>query len=262
MGMTSKSDTTTSTLYLWEEPYPVQQALQDLAAGNAHHGVLKEFYKALVLLHNFKDYGIELPNTPETQEKLLQQFCQYQKLPNLQALEGYLAKTRQDKAELLDRLIYAEKVTLLAQAVISQTAVREHFLEKKAQLDQIRFQLIRVDSSFIANDLQKQLKDGADFGDLARQHSSGAEAPHGGVIGPVPVATLHKSLSENIVLLQPEEISSTFSIEDKGGSTYFIARLLQFDRAELTPALESRIRDDLFQRWLEQKILLANPRFD
>ena len=223
--------------------------------------------------------GQEVFSAPQLVDKLQQ----YQLLPKLveeiiveqavadvacdpqQALEAYCAKRgifsqEQRQAWCEQQKISLEKMTLDALKEYKLRAFKEetwgtqiesYFLQRKAQLDRVRYSLIRTKDASLAQELYFRLNDdGAAFSDLARQYSEGQEAKTGGLIGPVELSVPHPVLGRMLMVSQPGQLWAPTQI----GEWLVIARLEQFEPAQFSDATRQRLLEEKFQLWLRQQL--------
>ncbi|MCP9934905.1 peptidylprolyl isomerase [Cyanobium sp. Candia 9D4] len=131
--------------------------------------------------------------------------------------------------------------------------VEVRFLQRKPELDQVVYSLLRVDSEGLAAELHHQIAEGeADFADLAPLHSEGPERHCRGQIGPLALATGHDSLVSRLRRARPGQLFEPF----QAGDSWVVLRLEQFLPAELNDATRERMMGELFEEWLEQRVRL------
>lgn len=131
--------------------------------------------------------------------------------------------------------------------------VEVRFLQRKPELDQVVYSLLRVDSEDLAAELHHQIAEGeADFDGLAPLHSEGPERHCRGQIGPLPLAAGHGSLVSRLRRGRPGQLFEPF----QAGESWVVLRLEQFLPAELNEATRERMMGELFEEWLEQRARL------
>lgn len=125
------------------------------------------------------------------------------------------------------------------------------FLERKHEIDQVVYSLIRVKDPFKARELYLQIEEGeADFGDIATQYSEGKEGSTRGIVGPVPLMQAHPRLVEILRSSQPGELREPIQVED----WYLLVRLESYQPAVLDDAMEQRMAQELFSEWVEGEV--------
>lgn len=129
--------------------------------------------------------------------------------------------------------------------------IESYFLQRKSQLDQVRYALIRTKDASLAQEIYFRLNDdGESFASLASQYSEGQEAKTGGLIGPVELSVPHPTLARMLMVSQPGQLWPPTPI----GEWLVIARLEQFVPAQFDAAMRQRLLAEKFQQWLQQQI--------
>ena len=109
---------------------------------------------------------------------------------------------------------------------------------------------ILVDSQGAALSLIEQLKTGADFADLAKEHSTGPSGPSGGDLGWFPANAMVKPFSDAVIALEDGSYTQT-PVQTQFG-WHVIRR--EETRDSTPPPLES-VRDVIVQRVAQEKFL-------
>lgn len=131
--------------------------------------------------------------------------------------------------------------------------VEVRFLQRKSELDQVIYSLLRVDSEDLAAELHHQIAEGeADFDSLAPLHSEGPERMSLGRIGPISLAAGHDTLVSRLRRGRPGQLFEPF----QAGDSWVVLRLEQVLPAELNDAARDRMMGELFEEWLEQRVRL------
>jgi len=133
------------------------------------------------------------------------------------------------------------------------------FLERKLQLDQVTYSLIRVKEGALAQELYHRLNDdGEDFAALAAAYSQGPERETGGRIGPVPLAQAHEVVANQLRISVPGQLWAPIFLVN----IWLIIRLDHLEPARLDDDVRQAMLDDLFDEWLENRVgyLLAGEQ--
>jgi hypothetical protein len=131
--------------------------------------------------------------------------------------------------------------------------VELRFLERKLELDQVTYSLIRVEDQELAEELYQQIREGeADFADLAPIHSQGQERHTRGVIGPVPLALAHPALVNRLRTGEPGQIWEPFHLVN----VWLILRMEQRFPAQLDQATRDQLIEELFDLWFQERVRL------
>ena len=131
-------------------------------------------------------------------------------------------------------------------------AAEHHFLKRKLALDQVIYSLLRVPEQGLAEELHQRLKQGeADFAELS-PFSQGTEQHSGGRIGPLPLTAAHEQLASRLRVSRPGQLWEPF----QAGDVWVVLRLEQQLPAQLDKAMRSKMMDELFQGWLQERVAL------
>ncbi|MBW4601271.1 MAG: peptidylprolyl isomerase [Calothrix sp. FI2-JRJ7] len=126
-----------------------------------------------------------------------------------------------------------------------------YFLQRKADLDQVVYSLIRTPDEGLAQELYFRIVEGEQsFATLAQQYSQGAEATTGGVLGPVPLSQPHPAIQKILSVSQPNQIWEPRLISQ----WFVIIRLEKLLPAQLDEAMQQYLLDELFETWIQQEI--------
>ncbi|MFK8182736.1 MAG: peptidylprolyl isomerase [Phormidesmis sp.] len=129
--------------------------------------------------------------------------------------------------------------------------IESYFLQRKAQLDRVRYSLIRTKDTSLAQEVYFRLNDdGASFAELAGQYSEGQESKTGGMVGPVELSVPHPILARMLMVSKPGQLWAPTQI----GEWLVIARLEQFIPAQFDAAMRQRLLAEQFQEWLDAQI--------
>jgi parvulin-like peptidyl-prolyl isomerase len=130
--------------------------------------------------------------------------------------------------------------------------VGSYYLTRKVQLDRVICSIIQVANGTVAQELYFRIcSEPKIFSKLALNYSQGAESFDGGKVGPIPISRLHPTISTQLLLLKPGEISPLFTIDN----FYIFVRLEQVVPAQFDDQLRQVLLDELFEQWLQAKIV-------
>jgi parvulin-like peptidyl-prolyl isomerase len=129
--------------------------------------------------------------------------------------------------------------------------VGSYYLTRKTQLDRVICSIIQVTDGTVAQELYFRIcTEPKIFSKLALHYSQGAEAFDGGKVGPIAISKLHPTISTQLLLLQPGQISPLFTIDN----FYMFVRLESVVPAQFDADLRQSLLDELFEQWLQAKI--------
>lgn len=188
--------------------------------------------------------------TEEERQQAISLFDQHQQLESEAAREVWLSRhdmTLAQYEELAVRPLLIEKFKRSQWSHL----VEPRFLQRKRDLDQGIYSLIRTKDMGLASELYFRILEGEQsFSELAEQYSAGAEAQMGGMIGPVPLSQAHPALAQLLIASQPGKLWSPRMI----GEWAVIVRLERLIPAQLDEAMQQRMISELFELWVQEQV--------
>ena len=163
-------------------------------------------------------------------------------------------------AELLEELERSEEEVLnrLCRGIRRRSFMRERFaakaearfLERKNELDQVVYSLLRLENGFLARELYLQIEAGeSDFADLAKRYAEGPERNTNGIVGPVSLMQAHPTLVEKLRVAQPGVLLEPFRISD----WWLVVRLERYSPATFTEEVSDQMCQEMFDAWIDEE---------
>ena len=163
-------------------------------------------------------------------------------------------------AELLEQLGRTEKEVLerLRHDIRRRSLLRERFaakaearfLERKNELDQVVYSLLRIENSFLARELYLQIESGeSNFADLAKRYAEGPERNTNGIVGPVSLTQAHPALVEKLRVAQPGVLLEPFRISD----WWLVVRLERYEPATFSDVVSDQMCQEMFDLWVDEE---------
>ena len=163
-------------------------------------------------------------------------------------------------AELLDELGRSEEEVFerLRHGIRRRSFMRERFaakaearfLERKNELDQVVYSLLRLENSFLARELYLQIESGeSNFADLAKRYAEGPERNTNGIVGPVSLTQAHPTLVEKLRVAQPGVLLEPFRISD----WWLVVRLERYSPATFTDEVSDQMCQEMFDAWIDEE---------
>ena len=188
--------------------------------------------------------------TDEQRGHALRAFAQERGLDSQEALKRFCQANLLSAAALNHQAELPLRVRLHCLEHYSPKA-EARFLERKQQLDQVVYSLLRLKDGGLARELYFQLQEGeAGFADLAAQYAEGPERTTRGIVGPVPLAQAHPQLMERLRTAPAGEVQEPFQIEQ----WWLLFRLESFTPATFDERMALQMSHELFEQWLEQAV--------
>ena len=124
------------------------------------------------------------------------------------------------------------------------------FLERKNELDQVVYSLLRIENSFLARELYLQIESGeSNFADLAKRYAEGPERNTNGIVGPVSLTQAHPALVEKLRVAQPGVLLEPFRISD----WWLVVRLERYEPATFSDVVSDQMCQEMFDAWLDEE---------
>ena len=133
------------------------------------------------------------------------------------------------------------------------------FLERKNELDQVVYSLLRLANNFLARELYLQIESGeSNFADLAKRYAEGPERNTNGIVGPVSLTQAHPALVEKLRVAQPGVLLEPFRIAD----WWLVVRLERYSPATFTPEVSDRMCREMFDAWIAEETATTLSRLE
>ncbi|WP_088889248.1 peptidylprolyl isomerase [Leptolyngbya ohadii] len=134
--------------------------------------------------------------------------------------------------------------------------INSYFLQRKQDLDQVVYSLLRTSDEDMAQELYFRIsEDEASFAELALQYSEGIERQTGGLLGPIELGALHQQLAQ-LLYTSPIGHVQTFRL----GDWCMIVRLEKRVPAQLDESVRQRLLQEKFETWLQTQIQQLSDR--
>ena len=160
-----------------------------------------------------------------------------------------LAALGRSNDEVMDRL---ERVIRRQGYIREQFAPKAEarFLERKNELDQVVYSLLRLANNFLARELYLQIESGeSNFADLAKRYAEGPERNTNGIVGPVSLTQAHPVLVEKLRVAQPGVLLEPFRISN----WWLVVRLERYSPATFTPEVSDQMCREMFDSWIAEE---------
>jgi len=120
-----------------------------------------------------------------------------------------------------------------------------YFLERRADLEQVVYGMIRLRQQGVAEELYlRLLDDQADFGELARQYSLGEERFTRGLVGPMRISQPHPSIRAVLQQLSVGDLHPPFQVD----SWILLVRMEHRQPAQLNDSTSLQLCQELLQQ--------------
>lgn len=188
---------------------------------------------------------------PDTEHALIHRYLEQQGIEDDPTLERYLQHKGWNQDDLTYFATKGYRLSVFKQRMFRQD-LEIRFLERKLDLDQVEYSLIRVSDSDLAFELHQRLVEGeASFAELASSYSEGAERERNGRVGPVPLTQAHPDLAEKLRISQPGQLWPPFRLQN----IWLIVKLEQLHRSQLDDQQRRNLIDELHDDWMQKRVM-------
>jgi parvulin-like peptidyl-prolyl isomerase len=188
--------------------------------------------------------------TPEEKQQALVLFYQQMQVTNEEQRQALVKQSGMTLEEFENFILRTNRLEKFKHKTWDDQ-LEGHFLNSKDKLDQVIYSLIRNQDSGIIQELYFRIQEGeGEFSTLARQYSQGPEAQNGGLIGPVELNVPHPQM----VQLLKSTPAGKLCLPTQIGDWWILLRLEKYISSQLDESIRQRLRNDLFQTWLNQQI--------
>ena len=183
-------------------------------------------------------------------EQVVVNFRLERQLDNAQVFAQWLVNNGLDYSTFHEQVLSSLKLAALKQKVI-EPKLQQYFIERKIFLDRVALSTIVVASQELADELLKQIEEGAVFETLAREYSLTDDPIINGMLGAVSRSSLSDDIRSLVDAASPREIVGPLAIEGK----WFLLRVEKFLPASLDNLqLKQALENELFDQWLAEKV--------
>ena len=205
--------------------------------------------------------AVECISLPEDEVLAARQaLAQKLKLKNSDSLDDHLTSKGISVDDALWQLTLPLRIRQYCEVTYGPK-VEARFLDRKSDLDNVVYSLLRVKDEGLANELFLRLTGAeAAFADLAAEFSEGHEKATRGIIGPAPLSKAHPLLREQLRTADPGVVLPPIRIEDWN----LVVRLESIIPATLDSSMQHLMAQELFEADVQLEVaqLLAqvNPQ--
>ncbi len=219
-----------------------------------NNNLLRPLVEQMVTTEAIQACPVSEDDLEDARQDLLEQrgFESIEQWPEL--LQG-LGRTEE---EVLERLQYGVRRQHFIREQFSPKA-EARFLERKNELDQVVYSLLRIENSFLARELYLQIESGeSNFADLAKRYAEGPERNTNGIVGPVSLTQAHPRLVEKLRVSQPGVLLEPFRIAD----WWLVVRLERYSPATFTDEISDRMCQEMFDAWIAEQTATTLSRLE
>jgi parvulin-like peptidyl-prolyl isomerase len=188
--------------------------------------------------------------TPAEIEQAYQEFYQTNQINSETELQIWLQYHNMTVPQLELTVIRPLKIQKFKQQTW-ENQLESYFWQRKSDLDLVIYSMIKIKNNDLAQELFFRISEGEQtFAEAAKQYSQGIEAYTGGIMNPIGIGRLPKSLSQILRYLNPGELYRPVAFDN-----YFvIVRLEQIIPAQLNSLTAQSLLNEMFESWLQKQL--------
>ena len=247
-----------SSLFLTadEQSLTLGQALRYLKSSGKLESVLWEIIRQHVIEQELQTQQVAI--NPDVIDQVVMDFRLENQLTDYESFQQWLASEGIDSASFRQQIASNLKVERL-KATVTQPNLQEYFIERKLFLDRVVLSRLVVEERSLAQELKSQIvEDGAKFEQLAQEYSVAEDRIFNGMMGAVSRSTMPDALRSVVDLANPGDLLGPLEIQ----GLWYLVRVEKFLSAVLDEQMGQELQDELFEKWLEDKIQAMNVKLE
>ncbi len=179
-------------------------------------------------------------------------------LTSYESFQQWLASEGIDSTAFRQQIAFNLKLERL-KTIVTEPNIREYFIERKLFLDRVVLSCLVVEEKSLAQELKSQVvEDDARFEQLAQKYSVTEERIFNGMMGAVSRSTMPDALRSAVDLAKVGDLLGPLEIQ----GLWHLVRVEKFLDAALDEQLEQQLQDELFEKWLDDKIKAMNVNLE
>jgi len=187
---------------------------------------------------------------PALLQQQLEEFCRQRRLQSQEDLSIELRKLGLTEADMRWKLSLHQRIQRHCDEHYRHKA-EARFLQRKNDLDQVVYSLIRVKDPMLAQELYFRIAAGeATFSELASTYAEGPEKSSHGIIGPAPLSKGHPALAERLRVVPPGTLLEPFAVAD----WHLVVRLEQYTPATFDEQIAAKMAAELFEEDVQAEV--------
>ena len=196
-----------------------------------------------------KDTLNKIKLNSEERNQLKKTIITQNKIKNETEYQDWISKQELTEVELFDKLSEPIRINNYCKLEFGHIVERK-FLERKDDLEEVTYSLIRVKDQFLANELFLRVNEKeASFGDIASEFSLGPEKDTKGIVGPISLTKSHPAVTEVLKGSKIGAVNNPIFVND----VWLILRLESFNKSILNEDMELKMSHELFNDWLNEE---------
>ncbi|MGJ5673783.1 MAG: peptidylprolyl isomerase [Nostochopsis sp.] len=188
--------------------------------------------------------------TESEEQAAINSFYQRYQLTSPEVKQAWLQNHQLTEAEIQELAIRPVLIQKF-QLAMWGNKLESYFMQRKENLDQVVYSLIRTQDEGLAQELYFRICEGEQsFASVAEKYSQGPEAQTAGILGPVPLSQPHRVIQQILSVSQPGQLWKPRVVAE----WFVIIRLEKLLPAQLDDAMQQQLLNELFENWIQKQI--------
>lgn len=223
-------------------------------------GKLESFIWEIIRQHVIEKELItqQVTINPDVIDQVVIDFRLENQLTDYESFQEWLTSEGIDSATFRGQIAFNLKLQSL-KTTVTQPNLQEYFIERKLFLDKVVLSRLVVENQALAQELKSQIvEDGVRFEQLVQEYSVAEDRIFNGMMGAVSRGSMPDKLRVAVDLATPGDLLEPLEIE----GLWYLFRVEKFLSAALDEQLEQELQDELFEKWLDDKIQAMNVKLE
>ena len=250
-----------SSLFLTVDDAPVTlgQALRYLESSGKLESVLWEVIRQHVIEQELQQQDLAISS--DVIDQIVMDFRLENQLTDYESFQDWLASQEIDSTNFRQQIAFNLKLERLKtlKTKVTEPNLQEYFIERKLFLDRVVLSCLVVEKRSLAQELKSQIvEDGVPFEQLVQKYSIAEDRIFNGMMGAVSRGTMPDALRSAVDLAKPGDLLEPLEIQE----LWYLVRVEKFLSAALDEQLGQELQDELFEKWLDDKIQAMNVKLE
>ena len=240
-----------------DAPLTLGQALRYLESSGKLESFLWEIIRQHVIEQELQVQQ-DLVISSDVIDQVVMDFRLENQLTSYESFQQWLASEKIDSATFRQRIASNLKLERL-KTTVTEPNLQEYFIERKLFLDQVVLSRLVVEDQSLAQELKSQIvEEGATLEQLVQKYSVAEDRIFNGMMGAVSRGSMPDALRSAIDEAKPGDLLGPLEIQ----GLWYLVRLEKFLSAALDEQMGQELQDELFEKWLDDRIQAMNVKLE
>ena len=240
-----------------DAPLTLGQALRYLESSGKLESFLWEIIRQHVIEQELQVQQ-DLVISSDVIDQVVMDFRLENQLTSYESFQQWLASEKIDSATFRQQIASNLKLERL-KTTVTEPNLQEYFIERKLFLDQVVLSRLVVEDQSLAQELKSQIvEEGATLEQLVQKYSVAEDRIFNGMMGAVSRGSMPDALRSAIDEAKPGDLLGPLEIQ----GLWYLVRLEKFLSAALDEQMGQELQDELFEKWLDDRIQAMNVKLE